>query len=1060
MVTRQKNVWVGVCLVAACLTAPLFAQESALLEEEKGFYNNFALSSYAKEKTEQRLQEFYDLFGEYVTNGYYIYSLSNDRNIVSAATQADSTTYAVSNEHRYDLFFDNFRNLCYSKDAIGGVKTAFIIGDQVRTKFTPLTFNKRNYEGIRYDLWYHSLGITSLISRTRPGLMAKRWKGMGGSDALADYNQVIDSWVTYPLFGVPGTDRHGEDWLYAQDTYGPDWTARTMFGDYDFLWAFHVKQRFWDKMDVGLTYVNHHHSDIKKGEKWNGDIPAALAPNEIHFEIYDLTHSSQGDPGAVLHGIQATITTTRGVLGHIPADSLFEANGEFLTRLNSPLPYEKSGNGPLVCTFYPKKIVGADSNLIKDISFDLDLAGNYLVFVSTDRISACDNAYWDRDNYTLKHLQIKDIVKERRGGDSLKVNSLYSENFYGDYIIKSPRLAQTSDQNRATYHYAYRMPVASQVYGLDFNGSLFNTNLKGELVANAQKSKYPTDRAEINNTWNFNGYLQADRYLTADKKYMLQGALFNLSPAYLPYLPTYQLSQYFTRRHYLENGSPIYYSNVYPVVLGNNYTTIDDNEDDDYYVENNRSPYPSEVATNAWSGYNEGTRKSPRAVNLPSADSTFQIVYDDQDGVIPARYDRNKNGQLDYNEDFLLYQADPPKFDLEKDKNNNGIADAQEDDIYPDYPFLPVYTYTSNGVKSLGVRGLEMDVKYQPLPDLTVNVGVEYQRALDPDLDGESEPLPNKENRALQGYGRAMYRMARRDQGLTISLGEELKYVQDAIRNDAVEATSVNNVYQYYVSTDKLRYRNALVSNTAAAVNYLGLPNFELTAKLALTGEQHFAETEKMYLTRTFYNAQIGGIDYDKDTYGYSQTTILGCNALTKLAYTFTLPALPGALGFLQKLQITPQYKMLYGYSHSAETDPRVDSAYVNLTRDNAPGDSLWRAAVRDWVLFTAYNQHSLLSVPIVRAAYPLGEKTSLEFGWQWKRNYDLLINENSYVKQTRVLQIVTNDNYVSFNVAIQVGWQWEALQYDFNYYNPIYQFGSFWDNKKSFVFIKLFAGI
>ena len=119
-------------LLLFAFAVPVFAQESALLQEENAFYNNFALTSYSKERVEERLQEFYDLFGAYITNGFYVYSLTNDRYYISTDNIQDSTIAATSNERREELFYDNFRNLCYTKDAIGGVKTAIILGDHVR----------------------------------------------------------------------------------------------------------------------------------------------------------------------------------------------------------------------------------------------------------------------------------------------------------------------------------------------------------------------------------------------------------------------------------------------------------------------------------------------------------------------------------------------------------------------------------------------------------------------------------------------------------------------------------------------------------------------------------------------------------------------------------------------------------------------------------------------------------------------------------------------------------------------------------------------------------------
>jgi len=66
------------------------------------------------------------------------------------------------------------------------------------------------------------------------------------------------------------------------------------------------------------------------------------------------------------------------------------------------------------------------------------------------------------------------------------------------------------------------------------------------------------------------------------------------------------------------------------------------------------------------------------------------VPYGDPDGVIPVKYDKDKNNKYDFEEDFLNYDCDPPKSDLYFDRNNNGVPDDIEDDAYPDYPMYPV----------------------------------------------------------------------------------------------------------------------------------------------------------------------------------------------------------------------------------------------------------------------------------------------------------------------------------------------------------------------------------
>ena len=53
----------------------------------------------------------------------------------------------------------------------------------------------------------------------------------------------------------------------------------------------------------------------------------------------------------------------------------------------------------------------------------------------------------------------------------------------------------------------------------------------------------------------------------------------------------------------------------------------------------------------------------------------------DFDGVLPRADDRDQNGVLDFQEDFLIFDADPPVFTDLVDLNNNGTIDSLEDDF-------------------------------------------------------------------------------------------------------------------------------------------------------------------------------------------------------------------------------------------------------------------------------------------------------------------------------------------------------------------------------------------
>ena len=82
----------------------------------------------------------------------------------------------------------------------------------------------------------------------------------------------------------------------------------------------------------------------------------------------------------------------------------------------------------------------------------------------------------------------------------------------------------------------------------------------------------------------------------------------------------------------------------------------------------------------------------------------------DFDGVIPSADDRDQNGILDYQEDFLIFDADPPVFTNPIDLNNNGTIDSIEDDFEPEYEY------------GIDRQGYHLKAEYKLLDNLTVQI--------------------------------------------------------------------------------------------------------------------------------------------------------------------------------------------------------------------------------------------------------------------------------------------------------------------------------------------------
>ncbi|MFQ6618879.1 MAG: hypothetical protein ACE5QV_09355, partial [Fidelibacterota bacterium] len=145
---------------------------------------------------------------------------------------------------------------------------------------------------------------------------------------------------------------------------------------------------------------------------------------------------------------------------------------------------------------------------------------------------------------------------------------------------------------------------------------------------------------------------------------------FNIDPEYKTELAIYSFDRQYTTQTQVSE----------PDTGGVFYWLVDDNDDDDRYhdgffefkgTNKDRLDYtenPDEV-------FNPGN-PLPDAGVFPGLDENNDGIPDD---------DQNSNGTPDYNEPFLMYYIDPPRFDYGDDWNNNGQIDVRENDRRPDY---------------------------------------------------------------------------------------------------------------------------------------------------------------------------------------------------------------------------------------------------------------------------------------------------------------------------------------------------------------------------------------
>jgi hypothetical protein len=128
--------------------------------------------------------------------------------------------------------------------------------------------NKLNFQGVRWDIWTSSLKFTTVMSRTRPFIMAqndisgrsyigfdrtdlKNWQGVKTGDLLPDEEYIrLNAAGSQTEF--PG---RRDGWILQYDKWS-DFSNKSVYGDYDILWGLHGQTNIANIADVVNT--NHH----------------------------------------------------------------------------------------------------------------------------------------------------------------------------------------------------------------------------------------------------------------------------------------------------------------------------------------------------------------------------------------------------------------------------------------------------------------------------------------------------------------------------------------------------------------------------------------------------------------------------------------------------------------------------------------------------------------------------------------------------------------------------------------------------------------------------------
>ncbi len=208
---------------------------------------------------------------------------------------------------------------------------------------------------------------------------------------------------------------------------------------------------------------------------------------------------------------------------------------------------------------------------------------------------------------------------------------------------------------------------------------------------------------------------------------------------------------------------------------------------------------------------------------------------DDFDGVLPRADDRDQNGILDFQEDFLIFEADPPVFTDLIDLNNNGTIDSLEDDFEPEYEY------------GIDRDGYHLTAEYDLLDNLSLQVGWLNESEISSRRKNDSKYLHVTYQRDIPDFGTVLF------QNRFVRVQDDIPDYTITLRVGELEEVQI---------TDELDYKNARINTTTLQFLYTAVPNLTLETKLLVVLQKQFEPDEE---SAVFLDVEADGDLYQTD---------------------------------------------------------------------------------------------------------------------------------------------------------------------------------------------------
>ena len=421
-------------------------------------FENYGGVGYRNYDLEEENRRF-DLFGDLLIDGVDILEFSEVRRDAPGVRGSFE-----SRRGRYDGFFNK---LVMAEEGFGRWSTRLIIGDHVRTYFTPMTLNLPRFNGIRWD----------------------------GSSRKSSFS-MIAAHLTNPL-------------EFRTGSLAPDDAVQNfrVFGTS--LFGGHWQSRIGDFLRLGTTFVNTHRFDSEASDKINGlkgTVPGLVQGGlKTVFVFFADDAPDDSFAGAEIHQVvmradgvlveplrvgridqlinKLTITPDLTSTIQIKPNEI-----DYLRRNQSWLqPVVEASNRPFFAA------------VLEDIAREvlpptrgapLRASGTDVVFYQfavPDTVSDIEFEALLADDYSV------DVV------GAVQVPFLASGEgaFYYDWHHALRAEGHPSNRsNLRQVRFGYGFPTGLSIMGLDFDAQILGFEIKGEFARSTNHLKMPTDRGK------------------------------------------------------------------------------------------------------------------------------------------------------------------------------------------------------------------------------------------------------------------------------------------------------------------------------------------------------------------------------------------------------------------------------------------------------------------------------------------------------------------------------------------------------------------------------------